>query len=70
MAPKTTAQSSAAQQLKAKLKSVVDAGIVAMVTRGVTDEAREAFMLQLRESGSEEYVRVYQQVYDRWREEK
>ena len=70
VAPKTTAQSSAVQQLKAKLKSVVDAGIVAMVTRGVTDEAREAFMQQLRENGSEEYLRVYQQVYDHWREEK
>ena len=70
VAPKTTAQSSAVQQLKAKLKSVVDAGIVAMVTQGVTDEAREAFMQQLRENGSEEYLRVYQQVYDHWREEK
>ncbi len=70
VAPKTTAQSSAAQRLKAKLKSAVDAAIVSMVTQGVTDEAREAFARQLRESGSEEYIRVYQQVYDHWREEK
>ena len=70
MAPKTTAQSSAAQRLKAKLKSAVDAAIVSMVTQGVTDEARGAFARQLRESGSEEYIRVYQQVYDHWREEK
>ena len=70
VAPKTTAQSSAALRLKAKLKSVVDAGIVAMVTQGVTDETRESFMRQLCESGSEEYVRVYQQVFDHWREEK
>ena len=62
--------STAALRLKAKLKSVVDAGIVAMVTQGVTDEARESFMRQLCESGSEEYVRVYQQVFDHWREEK
>ena len=48
----------------------MDAEIVAMVTHGVTDEARDAFMQQLRKDGSEEYVRVYQQVYDRWREEK
>lgn len=69
VAPKTTAQSSAALRLKAKLKSAVDAGIVAMVTQGVTDGAREAFLRQLRENGSEEYVRVYQQVFDHWREE-
>ncbi len=70
VAPKTTAQSSAAQRLKAKLKSAVDAAIVSMVTQGVTDETRGAFERQLRESGSEEYIRVYQQVYDHWREEK
>lgn len=70
VAPKTTEESSAAQRLKAKLKSAVDAEIVAAVTHGVTDEGREAFLQQLRKGGSEEYVRVYQQVYDRWREEK
>ncbi len=70
VAPKTTAQSSAVQRLTAKLKSTVDAEIVAMVTQGVTDEARKAFIQQLRENGSEEYIRVYQQVYDHWREEK
>lgn len=70
VAPKTTAQSSAVLRLKGKLKSVVDAGIVTMVTQGVTDEAREAFVRQLRENGSEEYVRVFQRVYDDWREEK
>ena len=70
VAPKTTAESSALQRLTVKLKSLVDAGIVTMVTQGVTDEARENFLQQLRENGSEEYVRVYQQVYDRWREEK
>ena len=70
VAPKTTEESSAAQRLKAKLKSAVDAEIVAAVTHGVMDEGREAFLQQLRKGGSEEYVRVYQQVYDRWREEK
>ncbi len=70
VAPKTTAQSSAVMQLKAKLKSAVDAEIVTMVTQGVTDEAREAFLGRLRENGSEAYTRVYQQVYDLWRKEK
>ena len=70
VAPKTTAQSSAVLRLKGKLKSVVDAGIVTMVTQGVTDEALETFTQQLRENGSEEYVRVFQRVYDDWREEK
>ena len=70
MASKTTEQSSAAQQLKAKLKSVVDAGIVAMVTQGAAEADRESFLRQLLEKGSGEYVQVYQQVYDHWREEK
>ena len=70
VAPKTTVQSSAVLRLKGKLKSVVDAGIVTMVTQGVTDEALETFTQQLRENGSEEYVRVFQRVYDDWREEK
>ncbi len=70
VAPKTTAQSSTVQRLNAKLKSVVDAGIVAIVTQGATDETRESFIQQLRENGSEEYVRAYQEVYDHWREER
>ena len=70
VAPKTTEQSSAAQQLKAKLKSVVDAGIVTMVTQGASEADRESFLRQLEEKGSREYVRVYQQVYDHWREGK
>ena len=69
VAPKTTAQSAEISRLKAKLKSVVDAGIVAMVTQGVTEEKREAFLEKLAEGGSAEYCRVYQQIRDR-REEK
>lgn len=68
VASKTTAQSAEVSRLKAKLKSLVDAEIVSMVTRGVTEESREAFRKKLKESGSEEYRRVYQQIYDRWEE--
>ncbi len=68
VAPKTTAQSAETVRLKARLKSLVDAEIVAMVTRGVTEEGRTAFLQKLRESGSEAYAAVYQQIYDRWKE--
>ena len=68
VAPKTTDQSAEAARLKAKLKSLVDAGIVSMVTQGVTDETRAAFLEKLKAGGSTEYRRVYQQIYDRWKE--
>ena len=67
-APKTTDQSAETSRLKAKLKSLVDAEIVAMVTQGVTAERREAFLKELEENGSREYRRIYQQIYDRWKE--
>ncbi len=68
VASKTLEQSAAVSRLKAKLKALTDAGIVAMVTRGVTEEQREAFRKQLRENGSGDYQRIYQQIYDRWKE--
>lgn len=68
VAPKTTAESAKASQLKAKLKSIVDAGIVAMVTQGVTPERTGAFLAKLKEAGSGEYRQVYQQIFDRWEE--
>ena len=68
VAPKTTAQSAETARLKAKLKSLVDAEIVSMVTRGVTEESRAAFLKKLQENGSGEYRRIYQQIYDRWEE--
>ena len=68
VAPKTTDQSAETSRLKAKLKSLVDAEIVAMVTQGVTAERREAFLKELEENGSREYRRIYQQIYDRWEE--
>ena len=63
---KTTSQSAEIARLKAKMKSLVDAGIVSMVTRGVTDESREAFLAGLKEDGSDEYRLVFQQILDRW----
>ncbi len=69
VAPKTVDQSAGVARLKAKLKSLVDAGIVAMITRGVTAEQRETFREQLRENGSAEYRQIYQQIYDRWKEQ-
>jgi putative aldouronate transport system substrate-binding protein len=68
VAAKTTAESSETARLKTKLKSIVDAGIVEMVTQGVTEERVEAFRRQLKENGCEEYCQVYQQIYDRWKE--
>ena len=68
VAPKTTAQSAETSRLKAKLKALVDAEIVTMVTQGVTEERREAFLKELEENGSGEYCQVYQQIYDRWEE--
>ena len=53
---------------EAKLKALVDAEIVTMVTQGVTEERREAFLKELEENGSGEYCQVYQQIYDRWEE--
>ena len=67
-APKTSEESAETARLKAKLKALVDAEIVAMVTEGVTEERREAFLRELEENGSLEYCRVYQQIYDRWKE--
>ena len=68
VAPKTTAESAEVSRLKAKLKSLVDAGIVAMVTQGVTEEQRETFRRRLQSEGCADYCRVYQQIYDRWKE--
>jgi putative aldouronate transport system substrate-binding protein len=65
VAPKTVTESAEVSRLKAKLKSAVDAGIVAMVTQGVTEERREAFRRQLTENGSAAYRQVYQQIYER-----
>ncbi|MBQ6287908.1 MAG: extracellular solute-binding protein [Clostridia bacterium] len=68
VAPKTTDQSAETTRLKAKLKSLVDAEIVSMVTQGVTEEGCAAFRESLKAGGSADYRQVYQQIYDRWKE--
>ena len=68
VAPKTTGESAEVTRLKAKLKAIVDAGIVRMVTQGVTEESRSSFLDSLRSGGSEDYTRVYQQILERWEE--
>lgn len=67
VAPKTTDEAAETRRLKARLKSLTDGAIVSAVTQGITPEGREEFLRRLREGGSEDYVRVYQQIYDRWR---
>ena len=68
VAPKTTAQSAGTARLKARLKALVDAGMIAMITQGVTEERRSDFLRELKENGSKEYTQLYQQIYDRWEE--
>lgn len=68
--PKTSEENADIARLKAKLKSIVDAEIVSMVTQGVTEEGRASFLQKLREAGSAEYKGIYQRVYDRRQGEK
>ena len=64
-APKTTSQTAEDARLKTKLNSIVDAGIVSMVTQGVTEEGRAEFRERLKAGGSREYLQIYQQICDR-----
>ena len=66
VAPKTTGESARISRLKNRLKSVIDAGIVRMITQGITEEDSASFEQQLREAGWEEYRQLYQNIYDRW----
>ncbi len=69
VAPKTADENAKLTRLKAKLKTIVDAALVAMVTKGVTEENTAEFHRQLLEAGSLEYRETYQAVLDRWRGE-
>ena len=69
IAPKTALETANLTRLKAKLKSIIDAALVTMVTQGVTEENTARLHAQLSEAGSGEYKRIYQAVYDRWRGE-
>ncbi len=70
VAPRTTTENARITRLKAKLKSVVDAALVTLVTQGVTAENTAQLRQALSDAGSLEYRTIYQQVYDRWRGEK
>ena len=48
------------------MKSAINAYLVEAITRGVTDENYQAFLEELKSIGSEEYVTIYQTVYDRY----
>ena len=67
VAAKTGLEDARLTRLKARLKSVVDAALVDMATRGVSEEKTARFHEQLLEAGSEEYKALYQTLYDRWR---
>ncbi len=68
VAPKLPREEAELTRLEAKIKVVVDAGLVRMVTQGVTDESWNRFLEDLEAAGSREYRDIYQQVYDRWTE--
>ena len=68
--PRTTGENAGITRLKGKLKAAVDAEIVSMVTRGVTEEGRNTFLQRLRDEGSGEYREIYQRVFDRRQGEK
>lgn len=68
--PRTSEEKARAYSLKTKLKSIVNAEIVSMVTHGVTEEGRASFLQRLKEAGSEEYKEINQNTYDRWQGEK
>ncbi len=66
VAPKTSLEDARLAGLKARLKAVVDAALVTMVTQGVTEDSAAQLRQQLQEAGSEEYRNIYQALYDRW----
>ncbi len=68
--PRTAEEKAKTSSLKIKLKSIIDAEIVNMVTHGVTEEGRASFLQQLKDAGSKEYKEIYQCTYDRWQGEK
>lgn len=67
VAPKSPLEDARLTRLKAKLKNIIDAALVTMVTQGVTEENTAQLHQQLLEEGSGEYREIYQTLYDRWR---
>ena len=69
VAPRTPEEDARINRLHNRLKSVVDAALVGMITKGVTEESAADFEAKLRDAGWEEYRNIFQNVYDRWAEE-
>lgn len=64
-AAKTSTESARLLQLRTDLKNTIDSALVSFITQGVTDEDFSAFCDTLRSAGAEEYIAIYQQIYDR-----
>ncbi len=62
---KTSQESARLTQLKKRIKTVVDDFIVNAVVHGVTDQAFDAFIEDLKAEGALEYRELYQQIYNR-----
>ena len=57
---------STSSKLLTTVESIVDAAIVEMITRGVTEESDAEYAAKIRDAGWEEYRSTYQGIYDRW----
>ena len=69
VAGRTAAEDSRIATLLPRLKSTVNSYLVSLVCGGVTEEAKQSFLNDLKADGSEEYRRLYQEIYDRWKGE-
>lgn len=68
VASKTSEESKRIQELKTELENEINSGLVSFIAQGVTDESWAAYRQSLLSAGVEEYVSLYQTVYDRYRE--
>ena len=64
--PKTSEEAARLEQLKSRLKTVIDGALVSFMTSGVTDESYAAFEKALTEAGAAEYTALHQAAYDRY----
>ncbi len=70
VAPKSAGEDAELAMLKNRLKAVVDAAVVTLVTRGGGEAEIAEIRQRMREAGSEDYRQTFQNVYDRYREGK
>ena len=68
IATQTEEEAAALQRLKTQLEETVKSSLVAFITKGADEADYQAMLKQLRAIGSEDYKRIYQQVYDRYLE--